>query len=326
MKILITRKVPDIAVQLLQAHFEVDLHAGPAPLSAGELHRRVKDAAGMLCLLTDRIDREVIAAAPALRVISNHAVGVDNIDVAGATRRGIAVTNTPSVLTDATADFTWALLLAVARNILAGDRLVRSGAFSGWDPLMLLGADLAGKTLGIVGAGRIGTAVAARSRGWEMDICYFNRSVNQRLEKDLGARRVGLPELLGSADFVTIHLPLSAETTHLIGAAELAMMKPGAYLINTARGAIIDEQALVAALRSGQIAGAALDVFEREPELAAGLAGVENVLLAPHIASATHHTRNQMAEIAARNIINIFQGKPPISIVNPEVLKLRTKN
>lgn len=326
MKILITRKVPEIAVQLLQAHFEVDMNAEPAALGSGELKQRVKDAAGILTLLTDRIDREILDAAPALQVISNHAVGVDNIDVASATRRGIAVTNTPSVLTDATADFTWALLLAASRNILAGDRLVRSGKFSGWDPLMLLGADLTGKTLGIVGAGRIGTAVAARSRGWEMDICYFNRSVNRRLEAEMGARRVDLPELLRSADFITIHLPLSAETTHLIGAAELAMMKPGAYLINTARGAIIDEQALVTALRAGRIAGAALDVFEREPDLAAGLAELDNVLLAPHIASATYHTRNQMAEIAARNIINIFQGKPPVSIINPEVLKLRTKN
>ena len=321
MKILITRKVPGIAVQLLQAHFEVDMHAGPSPMSTGELKRRVKDAAGILTLLTDQIDREIIESAAALRVISNHAVGVDNIDLASATRRGIAVTNTPSVLTDATADFTWALLLAVSRNILAGDRLVRSGTFSGWDPLMLLGADLKGKTLGIVGAGRIGSAVAARSRGWEMDICYFNRSVKRRLEKETGARRVALPELLQSADFVTIHLPLSAETTHLIGAAELALMKPGAYLINTARGAIIDEQALVAALRARRIAGAALDVFEREPDLAAGLAELENVLLAPHIASATHHTRNQMAEIAAQNIIHILQGRPPLSIVNPEVLE-----
>lgn len=317
----ITRNIPSIGIELLKSHFQVELHASSEALPEEALQRKLKDVDAVLCLLTDAITPAVIDAAPKLRVISNHAVGVDNVDVAYATRRGIAVTNTPGVLTDATADFTWALLLALTRNVVAGDAVVRTGRFRGWDPLFLLGADLVGKTLGIIGAGRIGTAVAERSVGWKMKILYFDRAPNPHLEKTLHARRVSLPALLKEADFVTIHLPLSAKTTHLLGEPEFALMKPTAYLVNTARGAIIDEVALVRALRQGKIAGAALDVYEREPELAEGLAELPNVLLAPHIASATVATRNKMAEIAARNIIHVLHGEAPISIVNPEVLK-----
>jgi len=319
-KVFITRNIPPIGIDLLKSHFEVEHNASSETLPGELLKRKLKDADAVLCLLTDAITPEIMDAAPKLKVISNHAVGVDNVDVAYATRRGIAVTNTPGVLTDATADFTWTLLLALARNVVAGDALVRNGRFRGWDPLFLLGADLVGTTLGIVGAGRIGTAVAERSAGWKMNILYFDRAPNPHLEKTFHARRVSLPLLLKEADFVTIHLPLGAETTHLLGEPEFTLMKPTAYLVNTARGAIIDEAALVRALREGKIAGAALDVYEREPELAGGLAELNNVLLAPHIASATVATRNKMAEIAARNIIHAIHGETPVSIVNPEVL------
>ncbi len=321
MKIFITRRIPKIGIQLLQTKFEVDLYPDDTPLAKDILKQRVNQADALVSLVVDQIDREVIDAAPRLQIISNHAVGVDNIDIQYATERGIAVTNTPGVLTDATADLAWALLMAVSRHIVTGDRMVRSGNFTGWDPLMLLGADMVGKTLGIIGAGRIGTAVAKRSTGWDMHILYFDQSRNDYLERQLNGKKVSLKELLQKSDFVTIHLPLTTDTTHLLGENELNLMKSTAYLINTARGPIVDEQSLVNVLQEGRIAGAALDVFENEPKLTPGLAELNNVLLAPHIGSATINTRNRMAEIAAQNIINIFNKQQPISIVNPEVLK-----
>lgn len=320
MKVLVTRRIPVSGLNLLKPHFEVDYHDSRQSLSREQLKRRLCDAEALLCLLTDRIDRDVIDAAPRLRIISNHAVGVDNIDLSYATTRGIAVCNTPDVLTEATADFAWALMMTVCRRIIPGERLMRSGGFQGWDPLDFLGEDFTGKTLGIVGAGRIGTAVAQRSCGWKMKILYFNRSRNLFLEEKLKAKQVALDALLKDADFVSIHLPLSAQTHHLIGARELAMMKPGAFLINTARGAIIEEQALVAALQRNQIAGAALDVFENEPHLASGLRELENVVLTPHIASATLSTRSRMAEMAAGNIVDFLHGRRPPHIVNPVVM------
>lgn len=320
MKVLITRNIPRIGIELLRNQFEVDINPAGETLPRPMLKERIKNADAVLCLLTDQIDREIIDAAPRLKVISNHAVGYDNVDVAYATEKAIAVTNTPGVLTEATADFAWTLLMALSRKVVQGDKIVRTGKFEGWDPLFLLGADIVGKTLGIIGAGRIGTAVAERSAGWRMKILYFDNSVNPRLETEFNARKVSLQTLLQESDFVTIHLPLSEETKHLISPQAFDWMKPNACLINTARGAIIDEDALVQALRQHKIAGAALDVYENEPALAEGLAELENVLLAPHIASATIETRDKMAEIAARNIIRIFQGQEPVSIVNPEVL------
>ncbi len=305
----------------MRNHFEVEIYSDSVPLTEAVLSSRIGDADGLLCLVTDPVTERVMEQAPRLKIISNHGVGYDNIDIAAATRRKIAVTNTPGVLTEATADFTWALLLAVARQVVAGDRVVRSGQFHGWDPLFMRGADIVGKTLGIIGAGRIGTAVAERAVGWKMSVLYLNRGRNEYLEQKLNARRVLLPELLSHSDFISIHLPLTPETRHFIGANELAQMKPTAYLINTARGAIIDEQALLKALQDNQIAGAALDVFEHEPALTPGLAELPNVVLAPHLGSATFETRDKMAEIAATNIIRYFQGKKPISIVNPEVLE-----
>jgi glyoxylate reductase len=321
LKVLITRNIPQIGIRLLQDHFDIEFNNTSRTFSRNELKHKIKDVEAVLCLLTDPMDQEIIDDAPKLKIISNHAVGYDNVDVSYATRKGIAVTNTPGVLTDATADFTWTLLLSVARNIIVGDDITRKGEFQGWDPLFLLGADIAGKTLGVIGAGRIGTAVAERSAGWRMSILYFDSTANYHLEEKFNARKVSLATLLKESDFVTIHLPLSDETTHLIGQNELEMMKSTAYLINTARGAIVDEKALVQALQEKRIAGAGLDVYENEPALADGLRKMKNAILAPHIGSATIATRNKMAEIAARNIINILKGKKPVSIVNPEVLK-----
>ena len=264
------------------------------------------------------------AAGPQLRVISNMAVGVDNIDVAAATARGILVTNTPGVLTDATADLAWALILSTVRRVLEGDRMVREGRFQLWSPFMLLGRSVAGATLGIVGMGRIGQAVARRALGWDMKVLYTRRSgplsAGQVPHGAAWEHRAALDDLLVEADIVTLHVPLTPDTRHLIGARELALMKPGAYLINTARGPVVDEAALVEALRSGHLGGAGLDVYEHEPRLAPGLAGLPNVTLLPHLGSATVETRGRMAELAALNAIAAVKGEAAPHTVNPEVL------
>ncbi len=320
-KIYITRRIPEAGIEVLRPHAQVEIFPEERPIPREVLREKVRHVEGLLCLLSDTIDREIIDAAPQLRVISNYAVGYNNIDVEYATRKGIVVTNTPGVLTDATADLTWALLLAVTRRIVEGDRFMRQGKFNGWGPMLLLGQDIKGKTLGIVGAGRIGTAVAERSRGWEMNILYYNRGRNAYLEEHLNARMVELEELLAQSDFVSLHVPLTPETHHLIDEKALRSMKKSAYLINTSRGAVVDEQALVRALREGWIAGAALDVYEHEPQLTPGLSELPNVVLAPHIGSATFETRNKMATIAAYNILDVLQGKKPLYPVNPEVLE-----
>jgi glyoxylate reductase len=283
------------------------------------LLKRCEGVEGILCLLTDRIDREVmVRAGPKLKVISVMAAGYDNVDLSEATRRGIVVGNTPGVLTEAAADLTWALILAVSRKIVEGDRLMRSGRFTGWAPMLLLGADFSGRTLGVVGMGRIGKAVAKRALGFGMHVIYFDSErLEPALEQELHVQYVLLHELIAKADFVCLHCPLTNETRHLIGARELSMMKPGAYLINVSRGPVVDEQALVAALRQGRIAGAALDVYEQEPLLAAGLAELSNVILAPHLGSASLETRNKMAVMAARNLLAGISGRVPPYCVNP---------
>ena len=245
------------------------------------------------------------------------AVGFNNIDVVEATRRGILVTNTPGVLTEATADLTWALILAVARRVADGDRAMRAGEFPGWGPNYMLGGDVTGKTLGLVGPGRIARAVAERSVGFRMPMLYSGRRDSPELD-DLGARRVELAELLGDSDFVSLHVPLGVETTHLIDATALALMKPTAYLINTSRGPVVDESALVAALKAGRIAGAGLDVYEREPMMVEGLADCENAVLLPHLGSATLRTRANMSRIAAENVISVLEGRKPPNLVNPD--------
>jgi glyoxylate reductase len=281
----------------------------------------------LLCLLTDRIDGKVMdAAGPGLKVISNHAVGFDNIDVAAATARGILVTNTPGVLTDATADLAWALILGVTRRVVEGDRLVREGSFGRWSPFLLLGRAVAGRTLGIVGMGRIGQAVARRAMGWDMKVLYT------RVHGPLAAAQVpagadweyrsGVDEVLCDADIVSLHVPLDPSTRHLIGARELALMRPGTFVVNTSRGPVIDEVELVKALRSGALGGAGLDVYEREPELSSGLTELENVVLLPHLGSATVETRGRMAELAVENAIAAVRGEAVPHVVNLEVLRV----
>lgn len=276
----------------------------------------------LYCLLTNPIDAEVFEAAPDVKIVANMAVGYNNIDVAEATRRGVAVTNTPGVLTDTTADFAWTLLMAVARRVVEADKFLREGRFHGWGPLMMVGQDVHGKTLGIIGFGRIGRAMAKRAGGFDMKVLYYDRyPADDEDNRSLNARSVSMEELLEQSDYVSIHTDYNEETHHLIGTPQLERMKPTAYLINTARGPIVDEAALVKALKSGNIAGAGLDVFEQEPELHHGLVELQNTVLVPHIASASLDTRTAMATMAADNIIAFMRGETPPNVVNPEVCK-----
>jgi len=319
--VYVTRQIPEEGINLLKKFCQtVEVNPYDSPLTYDELLRQVKGRDAILTMLSDKIDARVINEAKSIKVIANYAVGYENIDIKTATANGIVVTNTPGVLTDSTADMAWSLLFSIARRIVEGDQLTRAGKFVGWAPMFLLGGDLVGKTLGIIGAGRIGTAMAMRSRGWCMKVLYTTQSnKNAVLEEMLGAKRVDLETLLRESDFISIHTPLSEKTKHLIGAKELSFMKKTAYLINTARGAIIDESALVNALKSKQIAGAGLDVYEEEPKLKPGLAELDNVVLAPHLGSATIETRTKMAVMAAENIIAVLNKQKPKNCVNPEV-------
>lgn len=317
MKAHVTFPLFDEALELLRAAgVDLDVFPGPVPKEPPEaLLERAANADGMICTLFDRLDRPFFEALRArgsrLRAVAQFGVGYDNIDVAAATDHGVIVTNTPGALTDATAEMAVALALAAARRVGEGERLVRAGAWPGWAPNQMLGQGLTGKTLGVVGAGRIGTATALKLRGFDMPTLYTSRSVNETLERELGARRVELPELLAKADVITIHTALNAETRHLIGRDQLRMMKPTAVLVNTARGAVIDEAALVEALREGRIAAAGLDVYENEPALAPGLAELPNVVLAPHLGSATRQTRVAMGVLAATNLLATLKGEEP---------------
>lgn len=325
-RVYVTRIIPPPALDILREYCEVEVNPRENPPSKGELIDRVRDKHALLCLLTDRIDGEVMDAAPNLRVISTYSVGYDHIDVGEATRRGIYVTNTPGVLTDAVADFTWALLLGAARRIVEADNYVRSGRWKvAWSPTLLLGCSVYGKTLGIIGLGRIGIAVAERARGFNMRVLYYDvKRPPLEVEKKLNVEYKPLEELLKESDFVTLHVPLNRETYHLIGERELRLMKKNAILINTSRGAVVDTVALVKALKEGWIAGAALDVFEREPiEEDHPLLKMSNVLLAPHIASATVEARSKMAEIAALNIVSVLRGEKPLHLVNVDVLNVK---
>ena len=289
-------------------------------MSRQELLDAVAGADALIALLRDRVDDELLDAGPGLRVVANCAVGYDNIDVAAATRRGIPVTNTPDVLTEATADFAFALLLAAARRVVEGDRWVRAGTWTGWEPGQLLGASVGGATLGIVGLGRIGQAVARRARGFGMDVIYAGpRDVAGAAE--LGARRATMNELLAGSDFVTLHCPLSPQTRHLIDAAALAKMRATAILVNTARGGCVDEAALARALEDGTIGGAGLDVFEREPQVHPELLTSERVVLAPHAGSATNATRAKMCEICACAVRDALSGRRPETVINPEIYR-----
>lgn len=324
--VYVTREIPQAGLDLLREFCDVEVNPEDRVLTREELIEAVRGRDGVLCLLTDTVDDEVLeAAGPRCKVFSNYAVGYNNIDVEAATRRGIAVTNTPGVLTKTTAELAWALMLSVARRIVEADRFTRAGKFRGWSPMLFLGSDLSGKVLGIIGAGRIGTAMALMSRGFGMRVLYYDPKIerNETLEYELEAKKVDLERLLRESDFVSIHVPLSDETRHLIDERALSLMKPTAYLVNTSRGPVVDEAALVRALKERRIAGAGLDVYENEPELAPGLAECDNVVLAPHIGSATLETRSKMAKMAASNLIAVLRGERPQHIVNPEVLEAK---
>jgi len=319
--VYITSVIPEPGIPIVKAACEkVEVYTKDQAHPRKLFLQKIKGRDGVLCLLTDAIDAEAMDAAKGCKVFANMAVGFNNIDMKEATKRGIIITNTPGVLTDATADMAWALIMSTVRRIPESERFLRAGKFRGWRPMMYLGGDLVGRTLGIVGAGRIGAAVAQRSAGWKMRILYADINQNQELEEKLGARKVDLPTLLKESDVVTLHTVLDASTRHLISEKELGMMKKTAYLINSSRGPVIDEAALAKALKEKVIAGAGLDVYEEEPKVHKGLLKLENVVLAPHIASATIATRSKMATMAANNLVAALRGQRPENIVNPEVL------
>jgi glyoxylate reductase len=320
-KVLATRPLFPAAQQILNASCEVDYWTRPERISKEELFRRIADKEGLVCLLTDKVDGELLAAAPKLRIAANVAVGYDNISLVECTKRGVAATNTPGVLDETTADFAWTLLMAAARRLGEGEELARSGKWTGWDLDQLVGADVWGKTLGLVGFGRIGRAVARRASGFQMKVIYHDAvRVPLDVERGFHAEYRDLSALLGEADFVSLHVPLLPETRGLFNAKTLSLMKPTSFLINTSRGPVVDEAALVQALEKKQIAGAALDVYEKEPLINPGLKR-PNVVLAPHIASASLETRTKMACMAAENVVSLLKGRRPPNILNPEVLK-----
>jgi glyoxylate reductase len=316
MKVFVTRRIPEAGIKMLRDQgFEVEISDYDGVLPRPTLLEKVKGADAILSLLTDKIDGEVLdAAGPQLKIVANYAVGFDNLDVTAAKQRNIILTNTPEVLTESVAEHTIALIFAIAHRIVESDQFMRDGKYVGWAPMLFLGNDLVGKTLGLVGLGRIGAAVAKRMHdGFEMKIVYYDVKRNEELEKQYHLEYRDLESLLKEADFVSIHVPLLESTRHLIGEPQLKMMKKTAYLINTSRGPVIDEKALVAALKSGEIKGAALDVYEEEPKMAPGLAELPNTVLTPHTASATEETRSAMSELAAKNIIAVLGGQPPLT-------------
>jgi len=319
-KVFVSRIIPDQGLDLVKEFCDAEIWEGELPPPRDVLLSKVKDVEGLLCLLTDRVDAELLDNAPNLKVVSNYAVGFDNIDVAECTKRGIPVGNTPGVLTDTTADLTWALLMAAARRIVEGADYVRAGRWKTWGPMLLLGRDVYGATLGIIGLGRIGSAVAKRAKGFDMRILYYSRHRHHDLEEELGVEYADLDTLLAESDFVTIHTILSPETYHLIGEREFQLMKETAVLVNAARGPIVDPEALYKALKEGQIAYAALDVTEPEPiNMDSPLLELDNIIIVPHIGSASYATRGKMAEMAARNLIAGLKGERLPTCVNPEV-------
>lgn len=320
-RIYVTRRIPEAGLELLRREYEVEVSPHDRPLTRQEFLDAIRGRDGVICLLTDKVDAEAFEAAEGVKGFANFAVGFDNLDVPEATRRRIPLSNTPDVLTDATADMAWALLFSAARRVVESDGVNRSGAWKGWGPMQFIGGDITGATLGIVGAGRIGAAMAAKSVGFRMKVLYSDARRNQALEKAIGARFVPFEELLAESDFVSVHVPLMPETRHLFTYDTFKKMKRGAYLINTARGPVLAEDDLVRALRDGLIAGAGLDVYEREPALAEGLAALPNVVIAPHTASATVSSRNGMAVKAATNVIAMVKGQKAPDCLNPEVYK-----
>lgn len=315
--VFVTRMLPEPAINYLKEYCEVEINSQDRVLSKAELLAAVKGRHAVLSQLTDIIDDAVFeAAGPQCKIFANYAVGYDNVDLEAATRRGVMITNTPDVLTDATADLAWTLLFSTARRVVEADDFLRKGKYQGWGPMLLLGMEITGKTLGVIGTGRIGQNFASKAKAFSMKILYNDINRNPEFEKITGATYADKETLLKEADFVSLHVPLLPATRHFIGAPEFHLMKNTAILINTSRGPVVNEPELVAALKSGEIWGAGLDVFENEPELAPGLAELKNVVILPHVASATVETRSNMGLVAARNIVAAVQGEVPQNLIN----------
>ncbi len=325
-RVLLTRLIPAPAIDLLRKYFELEINTLDRKLTKDELVKKIPDKDGLLCLLVDQIDREVFKAAQKLKIVANYAAGYDNIDVAEATRRKIAVTNTPDVLTETTADLTFALLLASARKIVEADEFLRAGQFSGWSPMLFLGEDVYSKTLGIIGLGKIGRAVARRANGFNMRIIYYEpERLAEEIESEYQVIYRELDDLFAESDFIAIHTPLTDSTRHLISEREFSLMKNNAFLINAARGPIVNEQALVEALKKGRIAGCGLDVYEKEPAVTAELTKMKNAVLLPHLGSASLATRTKMGTMAAENLIaRLVKETKPLHLINQEVLDENT--
>jgi len=326
-KVFVTREMPDRGLRIIEERFDAEVWRDYAPPPKETIIEKAAKVDALATLLSDKIDAEVFDAAPKLKIVAQMAVGFDNVDVKEATKRGIYVTNTPGVLTETTADFAWALLMAVARRIVESDKYVRTGQWKvSWHPMMMQGRDVYGATLGIVGLGRIGCAIAKRAKGFNMNVLYYDVIRRPDFEKEYNIQFTDLDTLFQKADFVTVNVPLTKETHHLVDEKKLRMMKNTAYLINNARGPIVDEKALCKALKEGWIAGAALDVFEQEPTpMQNPLLKLDNVVVAPHISSASYETRSKMAEMVAENLIAFFEGKTPPNLVNPEAAKTKKK-
>lgn len=322
-KVFVTRELPGGGVERLKQHAEVSVWPNADPPSRAELIENLQGCDGAIVLITDRIDGEVLDANPQLRIVTTVAVGYDHIDVPAATERGVLITNTPGVLTETTADHAFALMLAYARRLVEGDNLVRAGRWPSWSPTFLLGRDVHSRTLGIVGLGAIGLAMARRAKAFNMRVLYTSREPKPDAERDLGVEWRSFDDLLRESDYVSLHVALTPETRNLIGARELSLMKPDAVLINTARGPVVDEFALIDALKARQIGGAALDVFLKEPLMTdSPLVELDNVLLIPHVGSATVETRGAMVDLCVDNLIAYFDGRPPLTPVNPEVASI----
>jgi glyoxylate reductase len=327
-KIFVSRKIPGNPLdKLMSSGHEVTVSEFGRPLTAEELLERAKGADALMSLLSDKIDGEVIdALGPQLKIVSNYAVGFDNIDVPSVSAKGVLITNTPSdQVNESVAEHSWALMLALARRIVEADEATRKGSYKGWEPDIFLGTDVVGKTLGIIGLGRIGSMVARRAKGYNMTIYYTKREPDPEAEKELGVVFASLDDLLAKSDFISLHVPLTEETRHMINKTAFSKMKRGAFLVNTARGPVVDERDLVDALRSGQLGGAALDVFDNEPNIAPELINAPNVITTPHIASATIEARNKMGEQAVAAILDVLSDKKPDNLVNPDIWESRRK-